>query len=458
LDGYQTIELKGYIGMNVSLLSWLRCPFCGGNFEPAKTDGKADEIEYSILTCYCGRYPVVAGIPFLKKDTSGIVDRVITLIEAGRHQEALLALIRFPDPIRAPAWVRPMLLARVIRRLIRLARRQQLRRQREQAIALLTNQGGQATACDVFNLYFSNQKNNYDYFTYRFGQPRHLLALSFINLIHQPRKPILDLACGSGHLTHSLVQQANGQMVVGVDRFFFGLYVAKYWVAPEAEYICCDADASLPFVDNAFSVAFCADAFHYFTNKTTCFRELERLTGDDGLIMLVWVHNAHMRMPHDGLPLPSEGYQTLASNLPHRLISSSAVLRRYLQKQGPSLECSDESEHLAREPLLSLVASRRPEVFQNYGPFEDWPHVGGRLRLNPLYREEESDGSGKTCWRRVFPSTFYEKDHAEYKLYLPEIVETPVEVLTALAEGKRIPEMEKLIEQCVILGMPERYR
>jgi ubiquinone/menaquinone biosynthesis C-methylase UbiE len=414
-------------------------------------------LEYGILACSCGRFPVVAGIPILKKDSTGLVERVIALIEAGRWHEALLVLMPLPDPIRAPAWLRPVLLARVIRRLKRLANQQRLRRRQEQVIAILTNQEGQATVREVFNLYFSNQKNNRDYFTYRFGQPRHLVALSFINLIHQPEKPILDLACGSGHLTFSLGQRAKGQLVVGVDQLFFGLYVAKHWIAPEAEYVCCVADSSLPFVDNAFSVAFCADAFHYFAHKTTCFRELERLTADDGLIMLIWIHNSHVRMPHDGLPLPPESYQALANNLPHRLVGNSIVLQRYLQKQGPSLAQVENIDQWRREPLLSLVASRRPEIFQEYGSFKDWPHIAGHMRLNPLYMEEKNNGSGKTHWRRVFPSTFFEEDHAESKLYLPETVELSVEVLTALAEGKRTPEMENLIERCVILGMPERY-
>ena len=86
------------------------------------------------------------------------------------------------------------------------------------------------TACDLFDLYFRKSglkmMHAYDYFVFRFGQPRHLVSLSLASLIRQPNKPILDLACGFGHLTRSLVQQAEGQQVIGVDRNFFGLYVA----------------------------------------------------------------------------------------------------------------------------------------------------------------------------------------------------------------------------------------
>ena len=78
--------------------------------------------------------------------------------------------------------------------------------------------------------------------------------------------------------------------------------------------------------------------------------------------------------------------------------------------------------------------------------------------LNPLYVEQARDHSGTVCLRRTFPSAFYEEDHAEYKQYLPETVEVPLEVLGDLAQGKRTPIIDKLIEQCVVLGMPERYR
>ena len=85
-----------------------------------------------------------------------------------------------------------------------------------------------------------------------------------------------------------------------------------------------------------FSAAFCTDAFHYFVNKATSVGELKRLTQDDGLIVLVWIHNALFRCPYDGLPLPPEGYQALVADMPHRLVADSDVLVRYLRKEGPA--------------------------------------------------------------------------------------------------------------------------
>jgi SAM-dependent methyltransferase len=314
------------------------------------------------------------------------------------------------------------------------------------------------TAYTVFDLFFGRYRENFNYFYFRLGQPRHLVALSFASLIRQPTSPLLDLACGCGHITRSLLARAHGQPVIGVDNAFLGLYIAKRWIAPEAEYVCCIVDTSLPFADGTFSVAFCSDAFHYLANKASIMRELTRVTQPDGLMQLVWVHNALVRRPHDGLPLPPQGYQALLVDIPHRLIADDDVLRRYRQKQGPPLAHAAEARDLAQAPLLSIVASQRQETFQDYGTFQDWPHAEGRLTLNPLYAVEGRDALGNTHLRRVFPSVFYAEDHVECKDYLPETVEVPREVWTSHTAGKRTPQMERLIEQCVLLGAPDCYR
>ena len=382
--------------MNLCLLHAICCPFCGGRFNVAEIE----QPDFGILICHCGRYPVVAGIPIIKKGLIGTsnqsVDDVISLIEAGGHREALLSMIMPPPPASptlAPAWVQSLPSLKGIRRLKRLAHQKEARRWREQVTAFLTKPGNRVTACDFLDLYYHRSgfrmDDGYDYFALRFGQPRHLVALSFTRLIRNPTKPIIDLACGYGHITRSLARRAKGQLVIGVDQNFIGLYVAKNFIAPEAQYVCCAADGPLPFSDGFFSVAFCSDAFHYFVTKVSSFRELKRLTEDNGLIVLTWVHNALLRCPHDGLPLPPEGYQAIVADMPHRLVADSDVLAQYLKKQGPRLACPTEIKRLAQEPLLSIVASHRQEVFKDYGCFDEWPHAEGRLGLNPLYRIEE---------------------------------------------------------------------
>jgi hypothetical protein len=223
--------------------------------------------------------------------------QIIDPIEAGRHREALLTVLLPPPPSSvalAPAWTQALPAIGWINRLKRRLGRPALRRWQEQAEVFLIP-GSQLAICDRLDFYFRRSgvsaQEHYDYFVFRFSQPRHLTALAFASLIRQPKKPVLDLACGFGHVTRHLLPRAKDQLVIGVDHNFFGLYIAKNWIASEAKYVCVDADASLPFRDGAFSTAFCSDAFETFEHKVTCIRELKRLTQDDGHIMLIGVRN-----------------------------------------------------------------------------------------------------------------------------------------------------------------------
>jgi SAM-dependent methyltransferase len=213
----------------------------------------------------------------------------------------------------------------------------------------------------------------------------------------------------------------------------------------------------LPFPDGFLSAVFCSDSFHYFVDKGTAIAELKRLIQEDGLILSTGMHNACVqRELAYGLPLTPDGYAGLVSDMHHRVVADTDVLARYFQKQGPPLAKSGEKETLERAPLLSMAASRRPEIFRDHGVFEEWPHARGRLRLNFLYKEESRDG-GVVRLRRTFPTARSEADQAEIKPYLPEAVETSASALEDLARGKRTPEVEKLIAQGVVMGMPERY-
>jgi ubiquinone/menaquinone biosynthesis C-methylase UbiE/uncharacterized protein YbaR (Trm112 family) len=448
--------------MPVSFLKLLRCPFCAGTLSASGPEPVSTEPEYGVLSCYCGRYPIVAGIPVLKKGNIGSAgqssEEVIALIESGRRSEALFSLLTPPGLPPSPSWIRSLPSVTGVTRVKSLASQRAARQWQEQASSLLA--GDKTTACNFLDLYFSRNKNKLvrDYFAFRFGNGRHLVGLSFAaSLASQPDKALLDFACGCGHLTSGLVQQAEGRPVVGIDDSFFGLYVAKRWTAPQAEYVCCAADGSLPFPDGVFSAAFCSDAFHYFSDKATSARELKRLTRDNGIIVLFWVRNGLLEHPYAGLPLPPAGYQALVADMPHRLVADSEVLARYLRKQGPPLAHSAEIESLAGEPVLSIVASHRQEALVDYGTFEDWPHARGRLDLNPLYVKEPRNGDGSVSLRRRFPSPLYEQLNEECKSYLPVSVDVNEAIWTDLANGKQTQEIEALIEQCVLLAIPELY-
>jgi SAM-dependent methyltransferase/uncharacterized protein YbaR (Trm112 family) len=426
--------------MHISSLSYLRCPLCAGKLTVDQAHRGTSAISYAILSCYCSRWPLVGGIPILSTQGSGARDELVAWIESGRYEDAL----QFALFNRRPRGGSDS--------------ESQSNRSTEAADSIhATDQRNEVTARRFISAYFADNKDNADYFFYRFAQPRLLDAQSIVSIVHRPTRPLLDLACGCGHLTHALLSRAEGRPVFGVDSSFFGVYVAKHWVAPDAEFICSEADKALPFSDNTFAGVFCSDAFHYFSAKVTCIQECERLTKESGLFALIWVHNAGVRRPHDGLPLPVEGYQALVARTPHRLLSDQCLLSRYLQGTGPNLTESIEADDLGNEPTFSLVASHRDEIFKDYGSFEHWPHAYGVLSINPLYVPQQRDPSGTILLRRKFPSAFFESDHSDIKKYLPETVELSQTLMNDLAAGKQTGEIEKLIASCVIIGVPSFY-
>lgn len=447
--------------MRLSTLEWLRCPFCGDRLEvdPGAAHDR-EELDSGLLSCRCDVHPVVAGIPVLTRGETVPGKREATRqVREGRPLSALLALIEPPVPSLAHRWIRKLPDLPGLAWLRRAAHRRELARL---ADALRERNAKQAelSALDLLWLYFRHTRENYNYLSLRFGGPRHLVALSFATLVSADtanERPVLDVGCGCGHVTFGLLHQAAGRAVVGIDTFFFGLFLAKEWIAPGAELVCCAADRPLPFVDGCFGTAFSSDSFHYFVDKEAAVREMCRVTGDDGAILACGMHNAQVaRNLAYGLPLTPDGYRNLFAGQPCRVTSDREVLDRYLRKLGPALAEDGPGELLAEAPLLSLAVSRRQGLLVDHGEFPDWPHAKGKPVLNLLYQRGEPTHAGVSL-TRVFPSAAYERDQPESKRYLPETAVLSHRAAEDLAAGRRSAELEPLVARCVIVGVPDRY-
>jgi ubiquinone/menaquinone biosynthesis C-methylase UbiE len=450
----------------------LCCPQCGIPFRSEQTQQTGEYLDYDVLTCQCSSYPVVAGIVILQKGAVGATQQtdveVMELIRKGRPAEALLAMLVPPPPAES-SLVRPWMnrLPRRLRTRVSsyYVRCRGLPEWEAEAREVLTAPERKETASEFLEFYLHSihrgqpsYASAFNYMVYRYGMPRHLSTLSLVSLFQDPAGPILELGCGCGHITRSWVDRAAGQPVVAIDSCFWALLVARNWMAPEAHYLCCEADRSLPFVNRKFAVISSSDAFHYFRDKAGSIREFQRVMMPEGAICLTGIGNAacaanagtHYRL------LPS-GYQRLAGTLPHRLISDSTTLDRYLRKQGPALERSGDPEILRREPLVSLLITMQESLFRDHDRFPDWPHAEGTLQLNPLF-VPVSRNDDSVSFRRQYPSQRYATDNPDFERYLPETAEMTCQQLADLATGKRTEDMEPLISRCVLLGMPKRFR
>jgi len=383
---------------------------------------------------------------------------LISLLRAGQNEKALLSLLvipgRFVGRLLGLADCVPTKLKGGIRI---LANRLWSKEQRK-ARRFLVDPEGEATARDLLAFYYrgSLQSELYNHFTYLFGQPRHLAGLSLASLFPTSGKPILDLACGFGHYMHYWCTSRPGQRVIGVDRNFFQLYVAKKRIAPGGDFICSEADGKLPFVSRSFSGVFCSDAFHYFLGRWQSVEEMKRLVEAGGSIVLSRFGNRRVE-PREGYELTVDGYLRLFDGIPTRMVSEESLLQAYLKKSGPPFDEQPAMTHLTSQKWLYLLASENRVLFRDHPEFESWPHAAGRLRLNPLYHEIHKDPDGNMTLEFRFPSKWYEFENSACTRYMPATALVSKEVLNTMASGTWSEDLESLIRQCIIVGMPERY-
>src|SRR5688572_28919970 len=89
--------------------------------------------------------------------------------------------------------------------------------------------------------------------------------------------------------------------------------------------------------------------------------------------------------------------------------------------------------------------------------FDGWPHARGRLGPNPLFTVDGRRDSATTL-RLQMPTPAYGAEHGDLRRFTPERVEVPDAVVAAAVRGTAHPDLDRLIEQFVVLGFPDAYR
>jgi len=451
-----------------SLLPILRCPFCDTSFEfeerPRPEQGAA---EFGILHCGTHEFPVVDGIPIIQRSPVGMfehtrgtaqvkgiaVHEVVRLIESGETLMALLECLAVP--------VLPAVLWRALgwrlshsHAAVRFAR--QLGRNKFKAQVLSSR--NEVSAREVFEFYYQPggplDPELGHYFVRRFGQPRHVAALALAALIDPRGKPVLDIACGAGHLDHYLTQRGDNAAVVGLDLNFYHLWVAQHWIAPSAHFVCANAGEGLPFRNDTFSATLCSDAYHYIAGRKSLLSEIDRCAPGRPVV-LTRVGNAAV-MPNEGHEDTLEGYLHELGPMYDRAFDESELVRGYLRRQNPFVQPSRGATELGECKWLSFVLNASALARQQQTGGADWPHAVGELGLNPIYTPTPGPG-GNLRLRFEFPSVGYAYENHGMLAYHPAVITVARAQLSALPAGREDAELSKLVESFVLLGMPRRF-
>ena len=418
--------------MHTNLLDILRCPYCGTALTVVDNDALVRDgarIEEGVLGCECCAYPVVAGIPVLIADEP--TRRAMHALEAGRREEALFDLLGRADDAARQRGLRELMSRR------------------------------DATYREALGLLCDDAEGTY--FLYRFTDPTHVTIEALVRALAQQGWPVrgrvLDLCGGTGHLTRVLAGlprpvDAPEPSTVLADVYFWKLWLARRFNAPDAAPVCCDANHPLPFARDTFSTVLLADAFPYIWHKRMLAEEMMRLAGGEGVVVMPHLHSALGENFSAGDTLTPAAYRALFAPQGPRLFSDARLFDDVVDRRVVDLARDVTPEQLGSEPSFTLIASQRADLFRRYEVPEDRA-VTGELAVNPLYRVERRGVA--SILTLEFPTSEYAEEFGACRRYMPDTLTVEADLTRPIrreALGSRYAELR---DRRVLIDAPIGY-
>ena len=231
----------------------------------------------------------------------------------------------------------------------------------------------------------------YLYFRYRLGLPRHLVALGAVAASRPLDRPVLEVGCGAGHMTWQLRLLVAPRPMIGLEREFHLLWAARRHLAPDADLLCGDA-TSLPLADAACSLGVAIDVLSFVGGKAVAVRELRRVVGADGGVVLSSLINRDAAHEFAGDPLPVDAWTALAAGEPVAAFADSTILDHYLDGRCPP-DRGDDPQVLATARTVTVLAGGAA-VAGVGSALDGSPHALGRLGPHPLLAPAPAAAAG----------------------------------------------------------------
>lgn len=322
------------------------------------------------------RWPVIDGIAFARASRPELADEALARLDAEDEEGALVALLADQDDW----WRGPRADEASCRALIRDRARLSLR---EAMAHLAWGPVG-------------------DYFAHRWSDPTFLAGLALMEAHWTAPRRAFELACGIGQYLRALSQR--GVAVAGADVVFAKLWVARHWVAPEAELICLDASvAPWPIAEGRrFELVACHDAFYFLEPKGPILDRLRRLAGESGWLAIGHVHNSEWPNLSAGAAVTAAEITALFPDgtvYDDAELTRAAVERRAPRPAAPATLRGAEAFSIAAGPGLAPTQAVTGALAL--------PPEGTLLRRNPLYHRD----------RIAWPSERYAREYGPRATY-----------------------------------------
>ena len=363
------------------------------------------------------RWPVIDGIAFARASRPDLAAEALARLDAGDTEAALVLLLADQDDWwRGPA-ADPAALRDLVRNRARLTLRDAMARLAWGPVA--------------------------DYFAHRWSDPTFLAGLALMEAHWTSPRTAFELACGIGQYLRALSQR--GVACTGADVVFAKLWVARHWVAPEAELVCLDAAVMpWPMEDARFDLVACHDAFYFLEPKAPILARLRALAGEGGWLAIGHVHNRDWPNLSAGAAVTVEELAALfpdGTAYDDAELTRAAVERRAPRAAPPGALTGAEAFSVVAGPGLITA---RPVTGALALPPE-----GAALRRNPLY------AGGEIVW----PSDRYAREYGPRATY-PAHSTAPDRAIAAAAPADA-PGASWAIAQWALrrelLDLPERW-
>ncbi|MBD0271196.1 MAG: methyltransferase domain-containing protein [Acetobacteraceae bacterium] len=369
----------------------------------------AADTPHSLVDDAGRRWPVADGIPFLRHGREALAAEALTRLDAGDREGALALLLADQD-----AWWRgptadPAALRELVRRADRLTLRDAMR---------LLSWGPVA-----------------DYFAHRWSDPTFLSGLALVEAHWRDPAAAFELACGIGH--HLREWSRRGLRAAGADVVFAKLWIARHWVAPQAELACFDAGASWPLAPRPFDLVACHDAFYFLEPKPAILARLRaHVAPGKGVLAISHVHNRDWPNLSSGSAMTAT---ELADAFPDAVLYDDAELTRALVGKRAPRGAAAPAE-LARVEAFSLAEGPGLAPARAIAGRLALPPEGSALRRNPLYAAD-----GTVSW----PSERYAREYGPHATY-PARTDCPERATAGAATAEWALRRE-------MVDLPERW-
>lgn len=315
--------------------------------------------EYGYIKCKCQRHPIIYSIPVFTKIP--YKDQLIKLIVKRKFTKALAIILSYSS-------------ARSTENLgIRLSKRLGNYSCIDKQIKLMTRE-------NIHNLKKELQvlctEKEAIYFAYRFSSSSFISPMALFSLVD--KGPIIDIGCGLGHMERVLSRNTDALRITGIDIRFHFLYLAKKYIAPDANFICIDVGNTFPLRTGAFQHTLLSATFNHVPANTVVAEEIIRITAKEGKILNAWI-NLKQNYLGDA-PLSRDEYKKMFPD--SRLFDARKITKEFLvdRKIDLTTEAGEQSE------IISIV--KAPQDFFKTYTLDKWPFKLNELyHVNPVYDE-----------------------------------------------------------------------